>query len=232
MSAPNDEHAVPPPDSHAEQPDPAGSAGSAAELAPEPPDPDARLWALRAVNAPFEELAATRANAEQWRNGLAGLTALLSVGSLIASPGLADHVLPRWRWLVGLLALAGLLSLLYGTWRAMNASFGVAGKEIVMTGENLRSWERGETSAATKDLGYARKSFAAGMLLIIAAAVAAFIATPAGDESAVQVDSRIGTFCGQIITSRAGTIAIQATDGRLFTIPASQITRVQPASNC
>lgn len=232
MPAPNDQHAVPPPDSHAAKLDPASSADPAADLAPEPPDPDARLWALRAINAPFEELAATRANAEHWRTGLAGLTALLSAGSLIASPALADHVLPPWRWLVGLLALAGLLTLLYGTWRAMNASFGVAGKEIVMTGENLRNWERNETRAAIKDLGDARKSFAAGLLLIIAAAAVAFVATPAGDEPAVQVDSRIGTFCGQIVTSRAGTIAIQAADGALFTTPASQITRVQPVSNC
>jgi hypothetical protein len=246
LAAGNDNLTMPAekPDPVGEQSDLAGSADPAAEVKPEPPDPleppdpveppdpDARQWALRASNAPFEELAATRANAEQWRNGLAGLTALLSAGALIASPGLADHVLSPWRWLAGLLALAGLLSLLYGTWRAMNASFGVAGKEIVMTGENLRDWERNETKAAVKDLGTARKSFAAGMLLIIAAAAAAYIATPSGDDSTVQVASRAGTFCGQILTSRPGTIAIQSADGELFTIPASQIIKVQPVSNC
>ena len=228
MSAPDGE-ANPPPGSPAEKP---GPAGPAAEAAPEPPDPDARAWALRASNAPFEELAATRSNAEQWRNGLAGLTALLSAGSLIASPGLADHVLSPWRWLVGLLALAGLLSLLYGTWRAMNASFGVAGKKIVMTGENLRNWERAETKAAVKDLNNARRSFGAGLLLIIAAAAAAFIATPADDGSTVQVASYLGTFCGQLVSSPPGTIAIHATDGRMFTVPADQITRLMPVSNC
>lgn len=233
MPASDSEHATP--SSDAEETDRAGSADSAASAAQppgEPPDPDARLWALRASNAPFEELAATRTNAEQWRNGLAGLTALLSAGSLIASPGVADHVLSTWRWLVGLLALAGLLSLLYGTWRAMNASFGLPGKEIVMTGENLRIWEHDQTSAAIEELAIARRSFAAGILLITAAAAAAFIATPAGDEPTVQVDSRTGTFCGQIVTSRPGTVAIQAHDGTLFTLVTSQIIRVQPVSNC
>jgi hypothetical protein len=167
-----------------------------------PLDPESRVWAIRASNAPLEELAAIRASAEQWRNGLAGLTALLAAGSLIASPSLTDRIPPGWRLLVGLLALAGLLTLLYGTWCAMNGAFGVPGDKIMMTSEGLRNWEHREATAALTAITRARSSFLTGMLFIIAATAAAFIVVPSSNVNIVQVDSRIGMFCGQLEASR------------------------------
>jgi len=69
-----------------------------------------KRWAQRANAIQFGELAAVRATAAQWRNGLAGLTALLSAGTLLASPTLASHLDPGPQLAVGLLAVAGLLA--------------------------------------------------------------------------------------------------------------------------
>ena len=68
-----------------------------------------KRWAQRANAIQFGELAAIRATAGQWRNGLAGLTALLSAGTLLASPTLASHLTPGPQLAVGLLAVSGLL---------------------------------------------------------------------------------------------------------------------------
>lgn len=197
-----------------------------------PLDPEDRYWAVRASKARLEELPAARATAEQWRNGLAGLTALLSVGSLIASPGLADHVPSVWRWPVGLIALLGLLTLLYGTSRAMNAAFGVPGHQILMSSNSLRDWEHAQATAALANIRKARYSFFVGLILIIAAASVAFIIIPAGSGNLVEVTGRTGKFCGDLDSSTSHAITITSSDGTVRNIPVTEITSVVPASNC
>jgi hypothetical protein len=202
------------------------------QAAAAPLDPEDRHWAVRASQARLNELPAARATAEQWRNGLAGLTALLSASSLIASPGLADHVSGPWRLAVGVLALAGLLTLLYGTSRAMNAAFGTPGPEILMTGETLRDWEHSQAVTALANVRNARRSFLAGLILVIAAAAIAFAAIPASSGNLVQVTGRAGAYCGDLGSSTSRAITITSSDGATRTIPLTQVATIVPVSGC
>jgi hypothetical protein len=195
------------------------------------PGIDSKRWAQRAAAVPFGELAAIRATAEQWRNGLAGLVTLLSAGSLIASPALASRLTGWSRLAVGVLALCGLLTLLYGTWRAMDAAFGAPGEDNYLTGERLRTWEHDQANAAVTALRSARRAFIVGLLLTIAAAATAFGFTPASGIT-VRTQAVTGTFCGQLGTSAGRTVSITGSDGTVHTIPIIAIRSLQPAASC
>ena len=190
-----------------------------------------KRWAQRATAAPFGELAAVRATAGQWRNGLAGLTALLSAGSLLASPTLADHLGGGARLVVGALTILGLLTLLFATWRAMDAAFGLPGAGDYLTGERLQAWEHEQASRAVTALATARWAFLLGLLLIIAAAATAFWVPPV-TGTLTRVKTVTGIFCGQLDSSGGHTVAIIGTDGTVHTIPVVQIRSFQQPANC
>lgn len=196
-----------------------------------PPGIDDKRWAQRAASVPFGELAAVRATAEQWRNGLAALVTVLSAASLIASPGLADHLTGWSRLAVGILALCGLLALLYGTWRAMDAAFGVPAPDDYLTGERLQKYEHGQANAAVTALRAARWAFVLGLILIIAAAATAFGFIPASGTLA-RVDTVTGTFCGQLGTSANRTVSITGSDGTVHIIPIPAIRSLQTTASC
>lgn len=190
-----------------------------------------KRWAQRANAIQFGELAGVRATAGQWRNGLAGLTALLSAGTLLASPTLASHLDPGPQLAVGLLAVAGLLALLFGTWRAMDAAFGVPAKEQYITGEWLQTWEHEQVGQAVKALTVARWAFLAGVLLTIAAAATAYgFAFPATGTLA-RVQTGAGTWCGQL-GSAGHSISITGADGTVHLIDPTTIRAMKVKTSC
>jgi hypothetical protein len=190
-----------------------------------------KRWAQQANAIQFGELAAVRATATQWRNGLAGLTALLSAGTLLASPTLAAHLNPGPRLAVGLLAVAGLLALLFGTWRVMDAAFGVPVKEQYITGEWLQNWEHEQANKAVKALTAARWAFLAGIVLTIAAAATAYgFASPATGTLA-RVQTQAGTWCGQL-GSAGRSISITGADGTVHLINPTVIRAMKVETSC
>lgn len=198
-----------------------------------PPTIDDKRWAQRAAAVPFGELAAVRATAEQWRNGLAGLVTLLSAASLIASPTLADHLTGWSRLAVGILALCGLLTLLYGTWRAMDAAFGAPGADDYLTGGRLQKYEHSQANDAVSALGAARQAFILGLLLTIAAAATAFACVSSSEPlSLTRVETVTATFCGQLGTSADHTVSITGSDGTVHIIPIPTIRSLQPIASC
>ena len=190
-----------------------------------------KRWAQRANAIQFGELAAVRATAGQWRNGLAGLTALLSAGTLLASPTLASHLAPGPQLAVGLLAVAGLLALLYGTWRAMDGAFGVPAKEQYITGEWLQNWEHEQADKAVKALTVARWAFLAGVLLTIAAAATAYGFSSSSTGALVRVQTSTGTWCGQL-GSTGRSISITGTDGTVHLIDPTAIRAMKVETSC
>lgn len=190
-----------------------------------------KRWAQRANAIQFGELAAVRATAGQWRNGLAGLTALLSAGTLLASPTLASHLDPGPQLAVGLVAVAGLLTLLYGTWRAMDAAFGVPAKEQYITGEWLQNWEREQADQAVKALTVARWAFLAGVLLTIAAATIAYGFASSSTGTLARVQTSTGIWCGQL-GSAGRSISITGADGTEHLIDPTAIRAMKVESSC
>jgi hypothetical protein len=190
-----------------------------------------KRWAQRANAIQFGELAAVRATAGQWRNGLAGLTALLSAGTLLASPTLATHLNMGAQLAVGLLAVAALLTLLYGTWRAMDAAFGVPPKKQYITGEWLENWEHEQADKAVKALTVARWAFLTGVLLTIAAAATAYGFAPTNTGSVARVQTHTGTWCGQL-GSAGHDISITGADGTVHFINPTAIRTLKVETNC
>lgn len=190
-----------------------------------------KRWAQRANAIQFGELAAVRATARQWRNGLAGLTALLSAGTLLASPTLASHLDPGPQLAVGLVAVAGLLTLLYGTWRAMDAAFGVPPKEQYITGEWLQNWEREQADQAVKALTVARWAFLAGVLLTIAAATIAYGFASSSTGTLARVQTSTGIWCGQL-GSAGRSISITGADGTVHLIDPTAIRAMKVENSC
>lgn len=190
-----------------------------------------KRWAQRANAIQFGELAAVRATAGQWRNGLAGLTALLSAGTLLASPTLASHLDPGPQLAVGVLSVAGLLALLYGTWRAMAAAFGVPAKEQYITGEWLQKWEHDQADQAVRALTVARWAFLAGVLLTIAAAATAYGLASSGTGTLARVQTSAGTWCGQL-GSAGHRISITGADGTVHLIDPTVIRAMKVETSC
>lgn len=193
---------------------------------------DGKRWAQRAHAIPYHQLADARASAQQWRNGLAGLIALFSVGSLIVSPTLAERLPPIQRDLVGALLLAGLFALIIGTWWVMGASFGIPGKERPLTDRQLYNWERTETLRALRAITVARYAFILAVLLIIAAVGTAYFDAPAEGASVVRLQVGNGSICGHLKACGAGTAFIVAPDGHTYILPIALIPSLAPAASC
>jgi dolichol kinase len=181
----------------------------------------------------FQELQAVRRTAEQWRVGLAALTTLLSVASIIAAPGLADRLTASWRATVGGLALAGLLALLYGTLQAMRGAFGLPDGATAMTGERLRRWESEQARAGVRALQRARAATLAGITLLIATAGTTFLAAPSTASETVRIDTGETVYCGNLGTGRTdSTITVTGRDGTVHTIPTGTIKSIEMSATC
>jgi hypothetical protein len=113
----------------------------------------------------------------------------------------------------------------------MDAAFGLPSADEYLTGERLRAWEHQQASAAVRALTAARWAFLLGLLLTIAAAVAALWLMPA-TSALTRVQTVRGTFCGQLGAAGGQTITITGTDGTVHTIPVTQIRSLQQPVSC
>jgi hypothetical protein len=195
----------------------------------------AKRWAQRADQLPFTQLADIRATAQNWRTGLAGLTSLLSVTSVVVAPTLADKLGGLWRIGAGVLVLTGLLTLLYGTWQAMVAAFGVPGGQQLVTGETLWAWESEQTYLGSAALRRARGATLVGLLLIIATSVVVVIGTtrPQQQGPLVRVDSGHGSFCGHLTDgTTSAPLGVVGNDGTVHLVAAGDLRAAKTVPSC
>lgn len=134
--------------------------------------------------------------------------------------------------LVGALAFAGLLVLLYGTSEAMRGAFGLPEAATAMTGERLRVWESAQARAVANSLRKARAACLGGILLLIAAAVAGFVAAPTSAGQLVELDSSAGIYCGRLRDGKAGTVTVVGRDGSVHIVALTAVTAIRPISAC
>ncbi len=85
-----------------------------------------------------------RKQAEGWRTGLGGLTALLSAVLIVKGRDNITTLAPGYRWAVVLLLGLALVMLVTATLLAVRAASGRPGQEILRAGEALREWTRAE----------------------------------------------------------------------------------------
>ncbi|MCU1640341.1 MAG: peptidase caspase catalytic subunit p20 [Nocardia sp.] len=194
---------------------------------------NSKRWAQRADSLQFTELSSVRSVAQNWRTGLAGLTSLLSVTSIVVAPGVADRLNGVCRPIAGVLALAGLLALLYGTWQAMSAAFGVTGGAVRITGERLRKWESDSAGQGAAALARARRATLTGLVLLIATtAVVFFGATTNPVGTFVRAEGPSGSFCGHLGHSDAEKLEIIGNDGSIHQLDLKELKSIQPTSSC
>jgi hypothetical protein len=195
---------------------------------------DAKRWAQRADELQFTQLANIRATAQNWRTGLAGLTSLLSVASIVVAPNLADKLDTGWLIGAGASALVGLLALLYGTWQAMSAAFGVPGDAVIVTGRRLRDWESQQAADGSVALRRARQAtlIALGLLILTTVIVVAGAKVAPSPGPFVRIDSGSGSFCGHLAATDPGKIAVIGEDGTVHAVAITTVKSAVAATAC
>jgi MFS family permease len=194
------------------------------------PTPEDLLWARRADQLRLNQLTVVRETAEKWRNGLMALTGLFSAAALVVGPELGAAKAAVWRITISVLLVLGLAALIWGSWLAMQASFGVLTR-TELTGENLRQWETDEAAAATGKLQSARRLFLGGLVFVVAVAVVAVMTAQQSESSRLLVTNSSGAYCGTLEQGTPSAITIKTSVG-VQAIPLSTIKSTITVDKC
>jgi hypothetical protein len=84
-------------------------------------------WAAHSRALAIAPLTRIRTAANQWRNGVTGLTAVLAAVALLRGPAGGSGLHPLAKWLTLVFSALGFLLLLAGTFSVLRASFGSTG---------------------------------------------------------------------------------------------------------
>ncbi|QNP73747.1 hypothetical protein IAG44_32665 [Streptomyces roseirectus] len=203
-----------------------------------PADRRNRRWAELARELEFTQLPELRRQAEGWRSGLAGLTALLA--TLVVLKGRDDlSKIPDWsRWTAGVLTGIAFALLLTGSVCAVRAAHGTPDSRILLAGQTLRSWTRKEIVRVTRYLRWAAFCCVAGIILAAGAVIVVWATTKASpaDTHLVRVTTTAGERCGELLGAGREGVRIKSEGksggaGEAF-VPAAQVVAVTPVAAC
>ncbi|MFF9522401.1 hypothetical protein ACF1DV_10565 [Streptomyces achromogenes] len=191
-----------------------------------------RRWAQLARELEFSQLTELRRQAEGWRNGLAGLTALLAV--LVTLKGRDDlSRLPSAARHTATALLGGAFVLLVvGSVRAVRAAHGRPGGRVLLAGQALRRWTETETIRVTGALRQASVCCVAGILLACAAVTVAWVTTGSPPDHLVRVVTTSGEQCGEFLGSGPDGVVLHSEGGRRVSLPARTVASVSPVASC
>jgi len=145
------------------------------DLSLEPAPPEEATWAGHIKELSAAPLARIRSTANQWRNGVTGLTAVLTAVAVLKGPSDAAKLTSSSKWLTLGLSSAGLASLLLGAYKALQASFGVAGYDHrLLSTHAVRRYERRRAREAIGQIHMTQLCTLVGVLLVAAGAGVAF----------------------------------------------------------
>ncbi|KRB42993.1 hypothetical protein [Terrabacter sp. Root181] len=201
---------------------------------PRPSISDKR-WAQLGQDLRLRQLRDLRATAEQWRNGLAGLTAIVTVVLIVKGTETVADLSPWARIATGLLVAGALAFLLLGAWSAMEAAFGVPGDAILLSGPELRSWSEEQVRAGVKQLTRARWSFFAGLVLLAAAIGVTWVDAASTADPLLNVHVGSQVFCGAPVESASGEIVLDTAErgGKQQTVlRLRDVTEVEVVGTC
>ncbi|MBL1107526.1 hypothetical protein JK361_23495 [Streptomyces sp. 5-8] len=194
-----------------------------------------RRWAQLARELEFTQLPELRRQAEGWRNGLAGLTALLTV--LVTLKGRDDLAqLPHVARLAASAALGtAFLLFVTGSVLAVRAAHGHPGDRVLLAGQSLRRWTEQEIVRVGRALRYASLCSGTGLVLVAGAVVLAWATTEPPPDHLVRVTTTTGERCGQFVgAGRDGIVLKTERDGgrdRLL-LPTRTVLAVTPVGTC
>ena len=141
-----------------------------------PATPGEAEWAAHIKELASPPLARIRATANEWRNGVTGLTAVLTAVALLSGSATASQKWHPWNKGVTLaLAVVGFTLLLMGTFTVLSASIGVGGYDHRMLATHaLRRYERNRGRDALGQIRKTQVLVIAGVAFIAASGFFAF----------------------------------------------------------
>jgi hypothetical protein len=196
---------------------------------------DRKRWAILAQDLKFNQLDIARRQAEAWRAGLATLTTLLA-GVLIVKGKSDASTLPSTdQVLVAVLLALSLALLLTATMWLSRALVGPSGARILLTGEGLEEWTKGEVRKVGTALTWA-PGMAAASVILVAAAVGVTWFVPAAQQPGgplVRVTAANGQSCGVLVgETRLEVILAVAPGGAPIVIPLPSVLAITPVATC
>ncbi|GGV22090.1 hypothetical protein GCM10010260_72880 [Streptomyces filipinensis] len=178
------------------------------------------------------ELARVRAQAENWRNGLAALLGLLTAVGIVKGPDTIQGLSCGARGTVGVLLLGGLLLAAAGAFCAMRAAFGMPKRRVADASlEELLTRERLTTRRAVRDL---HRAIAAGFLALamVAAGIGLTWYGPRPGDPGVQIVRTDGsTLCGTLVgvDAKGMRLRVKGVERR---VPSALIASAKSAASC
>lgn len=194
---------------------------------------DRKRWALLAKDLKFSQLDIARKQADTWRTGLATLTTLLTGVLVVKGRSDLSRLTLPFQIVVAVLLGVALVLLLGATLWVSRALAGPPGEEILLTGEGLEEWTRGEVQKVSKAL-YWVPQLAAASVVIVAAAVALTWFAPGRTDSTtplVRIVDTSGQSCGKLVGVASHQLVLRTTSA-LTLIPLSSVTTVTPVKAC
>jgi hypothetical protein len=204
-----------------------------------------KRWLQLAQELQFSQLDIARKQADTWRTGLATLTTLLTAILVIKGRDDLSTLTTSAQIVVAALLGLALLLLLTATMWVSRALAGPPGEEILLTGEDLQEWTKGEVRKISRALRWA-PGLAAISVVVVAAAIGVTWFAPAAQGTSAplvqitETDGQItcGTFTGeaqhQVILAVPSTVgaATGSTTGTNTIIPLASVLAITPVISC
>jgi hypothetical protein len=199
-----------------------------------PPSVEEERWSQLAADLPFEQAAAARKQAENWRNLLGGLTALVATVGFVGGREDLRELEPPWRLATAAALTLGLAAFVSATFCAGAAAYGLLPRRSVpTTGKALRVWSRDTVDRAGRLLARAAVLSLAGVVLVVAGAWVTWLGPaeepPSGHAVLVEVPG--GPMCGELVAWRDGRLLLEV-GGNVRDVPAADVTRLEFVERC
>lgn len=193
-----------------------------------------KRYAEKITRLQMEQLEGFRHRAEQWRNGLGAVTALVFTATIVKNPQDIAALSDGARTLVTSFVGVGMAALVTGSLLGMSAAFGAPGHHMILTPESLMEWESREISRGNKAI---RRAQAALIFGLVCLAVATGLAWNDQEQSSlIAVD--VGgdePLCGPLMPSGDDglTIVIEDKSGvQTVVLPWPTILRLAQTAVC
>lgn len=193
---------------------------------------DDKRWAQKAQELKFTQLDSARKQAEGWRTGLSGLTALLSAALVLKGRDNITTLATEARWTVVVLLGMALAMLVTATLLAVRAASGRPGQEHLRTGERLQRWTRQEIRRIAQAIRRAAWLATLAIACVAAAIGTTWLAPAAKPAPAlVEVRYQTGRECGKLTGADSRSLTLKTT-GRTDSIALDTMVSVRPVRRC
>ncbi len=191
---------------------------------------ESKRWVQLAQELKFQQLSSARKQAEGWRAGLGGLTALLTAVLIVKGRDNVSDLAPAFLWTVVVLLGAVLALLVTATLLAVRASSGSPSAAILLTGENLRAWTKGEVQAVGRFIHWAA-ILTVTAVCVLALAVGITWTAPVARPMTplVEVIMPAGHTCGELLGIADGNLVLT---GKIRLIPLTHVLAMDSVRTC